>query len=54
MEVRSLDAQVDLAGYGHADKQPVVEAEVINELEDIRDAQVQQSHGALREEHRQS
>lgn len=30
MEMRSLEAKVDLAGDGHADEQPVVKTEVIN------------------------
>lgn len=47
MKIRSLEAKVDLAGYGHADEQPVVKTEVINQLEDIRNRQVQQSHGTL-------
>lgn len=30
MKIGSLEAKVDQAGYRHADKQPVVKAEVIN------------------------
>lgn len=30
MKIRSLEAKVDLAGYWHADEEPVVKTEVIN------------------------
>ena len=39
------DAQVYLAADGQADEQPVVEAEVVDELEDVTHTQVDQRHG---------
>ena len=47
VHIRGLEPQVDQAADGQADEQPVVEAEVVDELEDVAHAQVEQSHGAL-------
>lgn len=40
MQVRSFEAKVDQAGYWHANKQPVVKAEVVYQLENVRHRQV--------------
>lgn len=36
----SFDAKVDLTGYRHADEQPVIKAEVVDQPEYIRHRQV--------------
>ena len=50
VHVGELDPQVDLAGDGQANEQPVIEAEVVNELEDVPHAQVDERHAALERE----
>lgn len=48
-QIWSFEAKVDLTGYGHADEEPVVETEEVDQLEDIGHRQVEQRHGPLRE-----
>lgn len=48
VQVRSLEAQVDLAADRQTNEQPVVETEVVNQLENITYTQVDQSHASLR------
>lgn len=43
----NFDAKVDLTGNGHADEQPVVEAKVVDQLENIWHRQVDESHATL-------
>ena len=47
VHIRSFEAKVDLGGYRQADKQPVVETEVVDQLENVRHRQVDQRHATL-------
>ena len=40
VHIWKFDAKVDLAGYREADEQPVVETEVVDQLENVRHGQV--------------
>lgn len=48
--VRTLEPQVDLAADGEADEEPVVEAEVVDQLEDVPHAQVDEGHAAVKQQ----
>lgn len=50
MHIRSFEAKVDQAGYWQADEQPVVETEVVDQLEYVRHRQVDQRHATLKRE----
>lgn len=45
--VRLLPAEVDLAGDGQPHEEPVTEAVVVDELEDVLHCQVDQRHDTL-------
>lgn len=47
MAVWLLPAEVDLACDGQTHEEPVTEAVVVNQLEDVLDRQVDQRHDAL-------
>lgn len=46
-QVGKFNPQVDLAGYRQPDEQPVIKAEIVDQLENVGHRQVEQRHAAL-------